>query len=418
MAHSSPASPHRYIIWLIGVFFVLFQFFLQLSSGVIIQSIRSEMQLSALAAGLLGSSFYYIYTTLQIPVGILFDLKSTRVILVCSALVCSFGCVLFAHSHQLFTLIMTRLIVGGGAAFAFIGLSHLIRQHFPLKQFGFVIGVSETLGFLITMLGIISLGMLVAHWGWRNFINGAAVVGVVIAGLCWRFIPESRITTSQSSLARWDQFLLIFNSKLLWLNGVFVGLSFTVITVFGAMWAVPFIEVKLGCSLKEASIIDSMLFLGGAISCPLFGFLANYFTRRRPLLIVSCLTTAALIVLLLFIPGQNAVVVAVLMFLIGLACGAYMLAYSIANELAPEGTLSTCTGFINTLAMLSAPIMQPLVGYMLDLSSQQANVFQLSDYQWALSVLPVNLVLAAFFALYLPEKTTTGIQVLSISPSR
>ncbi|MDP1602911.1 MAG: MFS transporter [Legionella sp.] len=398
----SITSPQIHI-WLVGVSFVLFQFFLQLSSGVVIGSIMDEMQLSALATGILSSAFYYVYTSLQIPVGLLFDIKSTRFLLTGAALICSVGCIFFAQSHSLFLLILSRLLIGGGAAFAFIGLSHLLRQHFPLTQFAFMIGLSETLGFLVTMLGMISLGLLINHWGWRAFINSSALAGLIIAALSWKFIPPNVVPVSD--ISRRKQLLIILTSGKLWVNGVFVGLSFTVITVFGAMWAIPFIQVKLGCSLKDASIIDSLLFCGAALSCPLFGYLAGRLSHRRFLMLFSCLTTALLIMVALFLPIQSAITMAVLMFFIGLCCGAYMLAYSISNELAPKNALSTCTGFINTLAMLSAPLMQPLVGYLLDLSASQPNhVYQIGDYQLALVIIPAGLVIASGLVFLLPEK--------------
>jgi MFS family permease len=392
-------------IWVVGVTFVLFQFFLQLSSGVVIGSIMKEMQLSALEAGFLGSAFYYVYTSLQIPVGLLYDVKSTRFLITNAALVCSAGCFFFAHSNSLTSLILSRLLIGGGAAFAFIGLSHLIRQYFPITQFAFIIGLSETLGFLVTMLGIIGLGIAITHWGWRNFIDGAAVTGLVIAFLCWKNIPQSNTSLEPKKLLS-KQLLIIISSPKLWVNGLFVGLSFTVITVFGAMWAIPFLQIKLGCGLKQASIIDSMLFLGAAISCPLFGYLAGRFSRRQPLMYFSCFTTALLIMVVLFIPIVNSVLMAFLMFLIGICCGAYMLSYSIANELAPKDALSTCTGFINTLAMLTAPLMQPLVGYLLELNSNHAagHIYHMNDYQLGLSIIPIGLFIASALVFVLPEK--------------
>ena len=111
-------SAPRLVIWLVSVSFVLFQFFLQLSSGVIIYSIMTEMKLSALITGLLSSAFYYVYTSLQIPVGVLFDKKSTRHLLTWSALLCSIGCFLFAESYTITQLLITRLIIGTGASVA------------------------------------------------------------------------------------------------------------------------------------------------------------------------------------------------------------------------------------------------------------------------------------------------------------
>lgn len=397
------SSPLRYIIWSTGVLFVLFQFFLQLSSGVVIHAIASEFSLSALASGLLASSFYYIYTGMQIPVGILFDLKNTRSLLVYSALVCSLGCFLFAQSNSMWMLFVARLIIGGGASFAFVGLSHLLREHFPLNQFAFMIGFTETLGLLFTMLGIIGLGVLLTSWGWRDFLYGSALTGVFIAFLCRCFIPANKKPVNKKQASHWPQFKAILGSGSLWVTGWFVGLSFTVITVFGGMWAIPFIKTKFACSLKEASFIDSMLFLGTAISCPLFAWIIAHAPRRKPVILFSCLSTALLLLLLLFLPIQNPVTGAVLMFLIGLCCGAYMLAYTIANELAPAGTMSTCTGFINTLAILTAPLLQPLVGWILDMSSTN-DIHTLMSYQWALSVVPCCLIIAACLAVMLPEE--------------
>ncbi|MFC7781692.1 MFS transporter [Legionella taurinensis] len=395
-------STRRILIWLVGVSFVLFQFFLQLSSGVIIGAIMVEMKLSALMAGFLSSSFYYVYTSLQIPVGILFDRANPRFLLTVNALLCSLGCFLFAHSEQLWALVLSRLMIGAGSSFAFVGLSLLLREHFPIRQFAFMIGLSETLGFLMTMLGMICLGGLITHWGWRFFVNCAGTGGIVIAFCCWQLIPPK--PRQAIRLAQLKPLLFILKSPKAWFNGLFVGLSFTVITVFGALWAIPFLQIKLNLTLKEASFVDAFVFLGAAVSCPLFGYLAGYFHRRTPLMLFSCLSTAVFLLIALFMPIQSSVSMAWLMFLIGVCCGAYMLSYSIANELAPQNTLSTCTGFTNTLAMLTAPLLQPLVGYFLDFLRGSRETYTLADYQWALVIVPCGLIIAAGLALLLPDK--------------
>ncbi|STO33654.1 hypothetical protein [Legionella bozemanae] len=71
LASTHSCKSKRTTIWLVGVFFLLFQFFLQLSSGIVIGAIMHEKHLTAFTAGLLSSAFYYVYTTMQIPVGLL-----------------------------------------------------------------------------------------------------------------------------------------------------------------------------------------------------------------------------------------------------------------------------------------------------------------------------------------------------------
>ncbi len=390
------------LLWSIGVLFVLFQFFLQLSSGVVIGTIMHEMQLSAFAAGILSSAFYYVYTSLQIPVGILFDKKGTRLLLAANALICSLGCLIFSQSENLFFLILGRLLMGAGSAFAFVGLSHLLRQHFPLAKFGFLIGLSETLGFIATTLAIIGMGTIISHWGWRNCIKSAALIGFVIAILCWRYIPQQSGDNNFGLKSITKQLFAILKNPITWFNGFFAGLTFSVITVWGAMWAIPFLQIKMGAGLEKASVAGAMLFFGAALSCPLFGILANY-CKRKPLLMGSCLLTALLISLLIYLPISSMSVVACLQFLTGASCGAYMLAFSIANELTTFDSLSTCTGFTNTLAMLTAPLMQPLIGYVLDVLSHNQH-YSLTDYQVALALIPLSLISACIFAFFLPEK--------------
>lgn len=394
-------SISRHIIWLIGVSFVLFQFFLQLSSGVVIGAIMYDMKLSALTAGLLSSAFYFVYTALQIPVGILFDHKSTRLLLTRNALLCSAGCFIFAASHSLLGLFLGRLLMGTGSAFAFIGLAHLLRQHYPIKQFAFMIGLSETLGFMATVLGMLLLGALVAEWGWRGFINAAGLLGLMISYFCFKYIPDSdQPTPSLPPYGR--QLLQILKNKTAWINGIFVGLCFMVVTVFGALWSVPFIQVKFACDIQQASTVSAMFFLGAALSCPLFGLLSALLPKRKPLILSSCLSTAILLIILIYLPMYHLVLAGTLMFLIGLCCGAYMLAYTIANELAPIGSLSTCAGFTNTLAVITAPLIQPLVGYLLDFF-HQTDVFTIGDYQKALLIVPLSLIIAASLVRFLPE---------------
>ena len=390
-------------IWLAGTSFVLLQFFLQLSSGVVIGSIMHDMHLSALTAGALSGSFYIIYTALQIPVGILCDRKNPRPLLTCSALLCGFGCLVFAASYSLTGLFIGRTLIGIGSAFAFVGLTHLVRQHYKAKQFAALIGITETLSFIVTVIGIIGMGNFIAQCGWREFINFAAITAVLIAFLCWNFIPNEVKTYSPVDNYA-NQLKQVLYNKLLWVNGLFIALTFTIVTVFGALWAVPFLQVKLCCSMRQASLINACFFLGTGLSCPIFGVLSSMVSRRNPLIIGSYILTAFILLTIIYLPTDSKFITGSLMLLLGLSCGAYILAYPISNELASKGTLSTCAGFTNTLALVTTPILQPLIGYILEHVNISGSVYSLDSYQKSLLVLPLCLLIACVLVCFLPEK--------------
>lgn len=362
-----------------------------------------EQGFSALIAGLLSSSFYYVYTSMQIPVGLLFDRYNIRTLLSVNAFLCSLGCLLFSMGSTLPALFCGRLIIGFGSSFAFVGLTRILRQHFPLKQYAFMIGLSETLGFTVTVSGMIGMGAFISYISWRNFIALASIIGLIIAILCWFFIPSNTPPASDPKQYK-KQLQSMLKNKLVWINGLFVGLEFSVITVFAAMWAVPFTQLKLNCGIETASIITSMVLFGAGLSCPIYGWLSIHLARRKPLIHISCLSTASLLLCVLYLPIQSTLLTGFLFFMIGLCCGAYMLAFTIANELAPPESLSACTGFTNTLGMLSAPLLQPLVGYLLDHFSGHSGYISLADYQSALLIVPVALVIASVLSQALPEK--------------
>lgn len=398
---SSPTS-----IWLIGVAFVQLQLFLQLSSGIIIGMIMKEMTLSGLVAGLLSSALYVVYTCLQIPVGSLFDRKETRILMTINVLLCGIGCLLLAQSHELTGLFLGRILIGTGSSFAFVGLAHILRQYFPLNRFAFMIGLSETLGFCVSVIGLISLGALITAWGWRGFITTIGIVAFILAYLCWALIPDESKSFTPLHHHK-QQLFLILKNKTAWINGFFVGLCFTIVTVFGALWSVPFIQIKLACSLKQASFITAMFFLGTGLSCPLFGLLSAKLSKRKPLMICSCLSTTFWLIVVIYVPMSDLFLMSISMFFVGLSCGAYMLAYTIANEISPPGALSTCAGFTNTLAVLTTPILQPLEGYMLDLCNK-THLYTLEDYHISFIILPLCTLTACVLVYFLPEKKCTS----------
>lgn len=388
------------LIWLVSVSFVLFQFSLQLSSGVLINAIMQEMNLSALVSGALSASFYIIYTGLQIPVGLLFDRYNPQWLLTASSFVCALGCFLFAASHDLLGLFLGRTLIGAGSAFAFVGLSHLLREYFPKKQFAFMIGLSETIGFLAAVLSIIGMGAVINRLGWHQFINSAGLVGLVIAVASWNYIPQ-KLPKNSSTLPFIQQVSILLKNKYLWINGFFIGLSFTIVTVFGALWAIPFLQQKLGVNSSHADVVTACFFAGAALSCPLFGELSTRFMCRKLMILSSLLSTIGLFLTLLYWPTHNSLLLSCIMFTMGLCCGAYILAYPIANELAPVQALSACTGFINTLALVTTPLLQPLVGYCLDLVSYD-HVYTLAAYQLALLIIPASLLMSCLLVCWLP----------------
>src|SRR3989338_9038414 len=125
-------------VWTVTTAFVLLQFFLQLSSGELIDGLMKSFALTAFGGGILASSYYYIYVLLQIPAGMLLDRYGPRGILSAGALVVCLGSFIFSSASSVAMALLGRVLMGGGSAFAFVGCLNIISIWFPKRQFAFM----------------------------------------------------------------------------------------------------------------------------------------------------------------------------------------------------------------------------------------------------------------------------------------
>lgn len=187
---------------------------------------------------------------------------------------------------------------------------------------------------------------------------------------------------------------------------------FSVVTVFIALWGVSFIMVTRHISMTEATFICDMAFIGVAIGCPIFGYLDSIVHHRRRLLLTSCFCGLAMFSIVIFIP-MNTVLSVICMILLGMSCSSYMIPFAIANEISPENLRGAAMGFVNTISVGTAPILQPLVGYILyKVSSKHllqqhhhlVDHYSAHDFHVALSVMLFVFIISAVIAWFLPSR--------------
>jgi MFS family permease len=410
VSHSKKINSHKspWLIWGTSEFFTLFQFLIQLTSGIIVEPLMNDFGITAFDAALVISGFYYMYISLQIPVGLLMDKVGPRLLLSLGALVCGIGCIIFSQTHTFYIAFLARLAMGTGAAFAFVGTLYVIREWFPLERYSFLIGMSEMLGMIWAILGTLLFTAFLDSFGWRAciFTSGCFFLASSLTSALHitNHNPSRKLTKSAGiTLTLWKRFRIVIRSSLAWKNAVYAGLMFSVVTVFVALWEPPFLQEALGISLSQAATIDTMAFVGIALGCPLYGFVSQKFEKRRPFLIISGLTTTLLFAFMIYCPPHSIIMMGLLTFLIGLCCSGYILCFAISDEISLNKVKNTYTGFTNAICVITAPLLQPVVGYILDLGRTIHGDYALIDYQKGLTIIVIALLAATLLAWYIPE---------------
>jgi MFS family permease len=408
-----------WLIWGCSAIFVIFQFFLQLSSGVIVQDLMQSFAINALGAGILSSTYYYVYVILQTPAGILIDRYGPRRLLMGGALFCAVGCWLFATAKPLAMAELGRLFMGAGSSFAFVGSLFIISQWFPAERFALMVGIAETIGMVGSLFGNIFLASLLHDFGWRNCMMGAAILAALISIICGLFIrdrPKNQLAINQAAITNDTHFFqsawTLLKNPNAWFNGLYSGLLFSLVTVFVALWGIPFLVKVHDMSITFATVIVSSMFFGLALGCPIVGLLCARIKNRRRFLVISALLCAGLLSVLLYDTNLSILSTIIIMLLIGFFSSSYVINFAIANEIAPPNATSTSIGFTNALSVITAPLIQPLVGGLLHLSHKwhaptAGTEYTVFDYQIALGLLPFGLLVAAVLA-YLMDYTSKG----------
>ena len=116
-------------------------------------------------------------------------------------------------------------------------------------------------------------------------------------------------------------------------------------------------------------------------------------SRRTPLMLGS-ISAAGMAVVLLSLSGHSVSVLFTVLFMLGFLASAQVLVFAVGEDDCQPGMSATTVSFTNLLVMLGGFVLQPVVGIILD---------RIYDFNLALLVLPLGLVLASVLTFYLKE---------------
>lgn len=398
-------------IWALASCFVLFQFFLQLSSGLLIGNLMQSFHLNALGASLFASTYYYIYVLLQTPAGLLMDRIGPRILLSGGAFICGIGGVLFSMSTILGFAVFGRILMGFGASFAFVGLIYLSARWFPIERFSLMVGVAEMLGMCGSIIGSLFLAKLIHSVGWRQCMLAAALFSFLLAIWLGIVVRDRQVRKHRSQMLEnfREHLFKLFKNKQAWLNGIYVGFMFSVVTVFVALWGIPFLENVYHYPTFKATLACDMVFFGAAVGSPVVGWFDQRLKNRRLFMCMGALVTTLILSVIIYFNSLNDVLVFGLLFFLGIFCSIYVLCFIIADEIVLPKLRATSIGFANTLAVGTAPIFQPIVGALLHHQASQSHfvlhAFSDNQFRYALFILPVLTLIAAGVALLLQQSS-------------
>ncbi|MBK5965814.1 MFS transporter [Thiocystis minor] len=433
----------RWSIFAILILAYMTVYFHRMAPGVVAADLMATFQTSGAALGSLAAMYYYVYTVMQIPAGVLADTLGTRVGVALGCLVAGVGSILFGVAETFEAAATGRFLVGLGVSVVFVGLMRSNTQWFSERSYGAISGLTLLLGNIGSILAAGPLAVLLGAASWRTVFIGIGILSMVIALLTALFVRSRPADAGLPSVreleglpahpARHRHWLHdlrgVFATRAVWPNFFMMFGIAGSLFAFAGLWGVPLMRDSFGLARTEASLYTTAALTGFALGCFAMGWLSDHLGRRKPVIVgasgLSVLVWLALI-LLPWGPGWSGLT---LYGLLGLAAGGFVVGYAAAKEVVPPGVAGMAIALVNTGLFLGAAILQPAFGWMLDLTWDGALVdgvrqYALSDYRHGLWLSSGFALLGLAAALFVREtrcrhqaSASEASEALSPSPS-
>src|SRR5260364_23710 len=217
------------------VTFLLFLFMLvnfadKIVVGLAGVPIMTELNLSAEQFGLLGSSFFFLFSISAIVVGFIVNKVPTRWVLLVLALVWAVAQFPMVGSVGFTTLLICRIILGAGEGPAASVAVHAIYKWFPDEKRAMPTAILSQGSAFGVILAVPALNFVIVNYGWHYAFGALGIVGLMWSA-AWLWLGQEGPLAEIELAGLREQrvpYLQLLTSR------TFVG---CVAATFGAYWA-------------------------------------------------------------------------------------------------------------------------------------------------------------------------------------
>jgi predicted MFS family arabinose efflux permease len=338
--------------------------------------LTQAFSISSAVLGTLAATYFYVYTVLQIPVGVLADTLGPRRILTAGSAIAAAGSLLFALAPAWEIAAVGRTLVGIGVSVAFIAILKVSAVWFAPERFATLTGVTMFAGNLGAVAAGAPLAWLVTVTSWRVVFVALAALSAALALATWLRVRDSPAelgfappSSAPAAAARvpWASALgRVLANPATWpafIVNVGVGGSFL---AFAGLWGVPYLQQVHGMERVTAAQHTSLLLLGVAFGSLAIGVISDRLGNRAG--VMRVFVVAYTLSWLPWLLGAAWPLWATLawFFLMGLLIPGFTLSWTIAKEANPPQVSGIATSVVNLGIFLGTGILQPLVGWVLD----------------------------------------------------
>ena len=413
---------YRWAVFGILAFAYFWVYFHRLSTAVVSSFLEVTFGVGAASIALLSSTYFYAYTIMQLPSGLLTDSWGPRRAVTIFTLVAASGALLTGIATSFEMVIAGRLLIGIGVAVVYIPIMKILANWYRRNEFASLSGILLAVG---NIGGLSAAGPMVLAsetWGWQQVFLLLGLVTLIIATMAWIITrdrpsemdlptiqeieaeekgkpladigPVERIPTRRALRMTFGA------GRRFWPLAIWFFLLYGSMMVYQGLWAGPFYIDVLGWDKATSGTVLTFVGIGMVFGCPIAGHLSDKIIgSRRKVLVTGTLVYALIWAIIWATAGSMASVeaYAIINFMFGFFGGFFVVSYAQVKELFPLAIVGTSTAALNIFPFAGGAVLQQVTGLMLTVRS-------LESYQWIWLFMLACAIVACMAALLSLEK--------------
>ncbi|MGI5839488.1 MAG: MFS transporter [bacterium] len=359
----------------------LIAYFHRLSNTMVANNLVREFGISPEALGILGSMYFYPYSLMQVPAGVLADKIGARKLMSMMFAVAGLGVILFGLAPHYGVAVFGRFLIGLGLSCIYVPSVKVFSTWFRRNEFATVNGMMVSAGNVGGLFASVPFAMLILTAGWRWSLAGIGIVTVLLAALIYLVVYNNPKEKGLPSLEEIDNvpaaqrsqnknipvlagLKTVISNRYLWPIAIRGFTNYGVKMGFQSLWAGPYLTEIVGMPTVEAGSALMALAVGAVVSPPLAGYLSDKVLKswKRIVVIAAVLSTLTWVPLAFFPDRLNPSNIFILMALMGLAGGLGTPSNAIVKELFPPELTGTANGVNNFFVMFGGGVYTMLLG--------------------------------------------------------
>jgi len=411
----------KWSIFTILILTYILVYFHRMAPGVVSEYLMGAFQINGTQLGTLSAIYFFVYACMQIPSGVIADTLGTRTSIISGNLVAGLGSIIFGMATSFELACAGRFLVGLGVSVVFISIMKSNSVWFPAKVFGFMSGLTLLIGNLGSVLAAGPLSSLLVIFDWRTIFIGIGFLSLALSLLGFLIVknrPEDlgftapNVQEEAQSGALNSNWLTNLGSVVsvlrlwpgFWVQFGMIGGLYS----FMGLWGIPYLRDVHGLDRSFAANHMTTMLLCFAVGALFFGWFSDRIGRRKPILIACVLGYTLSWVVLVFAPWAPGISGFLLFGFMGFAGSGFVLTFAAAKEIIHPNLSGMAVSVVNTGCFIGTALMQPLFGYIADLSwdgtiENGIRIYSQTDYYHGFLVMLIFAIIAVVGSFRLQE---------------